>query len=300
MTAVQCQIDIPNVQGLKNQELTVGREFYLNCRGDWPRDLAQEKLQLIFPEQAKYQIQLLGFEFRTPEEADIKITTHKVVPAKFENLKITDGTKEIELGVVQYQVQTVIEKPEDPSQKVEPFGPMGPALVAMPMVYIVVVSLLVLSVLSLAATKVYRLWQRRQLLAKLKAHDSALSPLGEFHQQMRRLQRDNTVFFGGKSTSQDVVLAFEELNSSFRMFLIRELHVPAFDWGSQLILKDIKKYHHLVYQDCSLDIKKLLREYDQAINNKNTLIENDIRVLFEQTRRLVEKVDQLKHQGVSK
>lgn len=297
MTAVLCQIDIPKIAGLKDQELTVGREFFLSCKGDWPRDLVQEKLQLLVPAQAKYQIQLLGFEFRTPEVADIKVTSHQAVPAKFDNLQITDGKTTVDLGRVQYPVQTVIEKSEDPSQKVEAYGAIGPAAIALPLVYIVTGVLIFMAVVGFVTKKLYRYSQRRRLLAKLKDHDSALSPLNQFHHSMRRLQRDNTVYFGGKGEPEHILQAFDELDSIFRLFLTRELHVPAFDWGTKLILANIRKYHHSVYQESAVDLKKLLSEYSLAVKNRETLTDKDILVLSEQTRRLIEKLDRSKQQG---
>lgn len=298
MATVQCQVDIPKVEGLKDQELTVGREFFLICKGEWPKDLIQEKLYLVFPEAQKYQIQLLGFEFRTTEEADLKVTSHKAVPVHFENLQISDGQQTVNLGKVDYQVQTVIERPQDPSQKVEAYGALGPASIPIPLVYVIAIALVVAGIGGWLTVRVYRYSQRRRLLAKLKEHDSALSPLNQYHQSMRRLHRDNTVFFGHHKTVEGHVLAaFEELSAMFYLFLTRELHVPAFDWSPSLILSNVKKYHSEVYQEMSLDLKKLLREYASAAKNKNSLSEKDIVVLSEQTRRLVERLDRVKQQG---
>lgn len=292
---MQCQIDIPNVAGLNDQELTVGREFYLACTGEWPKNLAQEKLQLVIPEQAKYQIQLLGFEFRSPDTAEMKITAYKAVPVQLDNLKLTDGAQTIELGPVRYSVKSVLEKPKDPQQQQEPYGPFGPASIPVPFEYILFVLALLGLIGLYVAQKIYRVIQRRRLLEKLKEHDSALAPLPQFHQSMRKLQRDNPVFFGVQAETPAVLAAFESLYQMFGLFLIRQLHVPAFEWSEGLILKDVKKYHFTVYEYAGPELKKLLREYNQAQKNRNTLTDKDILVLAEQTRKLAEKID--KNQG---
>ncbi len=294
---VSCQVDIPAVKGLKDQELTVGREFFLNCKGEWPKNLVQEKLQILVPEKAKYQIHLLSFEFRSAEEADLKVTAYQAVPVKLEGLQLTDGTQSVTLSPVQYNVRTVIEKPKDPQQKVEPYGPFGPAMVPIPGVYFLIVLVVVLLAFLLIGQKTYRISQRRKLLRRLKEHDSALSPLAQFHQSMRRLQRENAVFYGAAFDLAQVHEGFKTLSEMWSLFLTRQFLVPAQEWNDKLILKDIRKYHREIFAETGVEIKKLLNEYAQAARSRDKLTDKDILVFAEQTRRLVEKLDRIKNQG---
>jgi hypothetical protein len=56
----------------------------------------------------------------------------------------------------------------------------------------------------LAISKVYRVVQRRNMLERLREHDSALSPLAEFHQQFRRLQRRSRIHQAEQLWLQDI------------------------------------------------------------------------------------------------
>ena len=143
---MQCNLDIPKISGLEDNQLTVGREFYLNCKGDWPKDLVQEKLQFAGDANMKYTLKVVGFEFRSPEEADIKVVSYVAAKVQIPQLVITDGVKNVELGQVAFQVESVLPKPDAAAggmmpgqqqqpQKPEPFGPFGPATIPVPMLY---------------------------------------------------------------------------------------------------------------------------------------------------------------------
>lgn len=294
---MQCQVDIPKIQGLQDQQLTVGREFYLVCTGEWPKSFTPDKVRLVLPEEAKYQLHLLGFEYRTPDTAELKVTTYTARPVKIDQVQISDGSQNLDLGPVQFQVQSVIEKPKDPQQKVEPYGPIGPATIGIPMSYFI----LVLGVLALAALlilrKVFRMVQRRRLLENLKQHDAALAPLPQFHQSLRRLQRSNPIFFAAPHDAEQVEQAFAELHRMLLLFLTRELRVPAFEWSEGAVLKDLKRHHRGIFKPLAGDLEKLLREYSQGEKNKSALNDKDILVLSQQTRKLVEKIDLIKNRG---
>lgn len=291
MINVNCQIDIPKVEGLNDQELTVGREFYLSCKGDWPKNLDQDKLQLVVPKEAAYQIKLLSFEFRSPEVADLKVTTYRAMPAQFNDLQLTDGNEVISLGAIQYKVASVIEKPQDPNQKTEPFGPMGPATVPVPMLYIAVGLALLITVITGVVIKVYHSMQRRRLLQRLKHHDSAQTPIAQFYQTIRKLQRENPVFFSS-ANSDELLSAFQCLQEAWLLFVIREFRVPAAEWSDSLILADIKKYHRVIFDEHALAIKKNLKEFQHVKSNLKTLSDKDVLVLLEHTRKLIESIEQ--------
>lgn len=296
MAAVQCKIEIPTVEGLQENTLTVGREFILACEGEFPRDLHTEKMQLVVGSEQKYSIHLLGFEFRSPTIADIKVTAYRAGNIQFEDLKITDGSQTLSLGQVQYQVQSVLQQaqPGEQQAKQEPYGPVGPARLSVPMLYWGILAGLLGLVVLLILTKIYRVVQRRSMLEKLREHDSALSPLAQFHQDLRRLQRSNPVYFGVPAASADVQEAFGILHRSFLLFLTRQYKVPAFEWNERLVLRDLKKYHSRVYAEFADDTKKLYREFSHGLKDQAKLSENDILNLTRHTRQLVEKMEAFK------
>ncbi|MGE5086862.1 MAG: hypothetical protein ACM3MG_11215 [Bacillota bacterium] len=298
MAVIQCKVEIPNVPGLKENELTVGREFLLVCDGEFPKNLAQDKLQLVLKPEQKYSINLRGFEFRSSTQADIKITSYTPGPVQFENLQLTDGVQTVDLGPVSYKLESVIppQQPPAPGQqpvKVEPYGPIGPMTISVPSLYWTILASVIGLVILVIATKVFRIVQRRNMIERLKEHDSALSPLSQFHQSLRRMQRENTVFFGGAPKAEDIVLCLDETRSMLKLYITRRYKIPALEWGPRLILKNLKKYHPNVYQDTGTELEKLMKEFVHANEDRTKLSGSDVLNLSKRTRLLVEEMERL-------
>ncbi|MBK9321571.1 MAG: hypothetical protein IPM97_01195 [Bdellovibrionaceae bacterium] len=287
MTSIQCKVDIPKVQGLEEGLLTVGREFFLICDGEWPKDLVQDKVFLESEGAQKYQLTLLGFEFRSLTEADLKVTSYLPGRHKFPNLILSDGVKKIELGPVEFQVQSVL----TPGEKVEPYGPFGPALIPIPFFYWIVL-VFIFGLMSLViGLRIWRHNQRKAMLEKLKQHESSMTPLQEFHQSMRKLQRGNKVFYGGSSTAEEIHLGMTELARMFKVYVCRRLRVPAFDWSESLILADIRRFHPDLFKDYSRKLHDLFSEFKKAESTSIKLHEKDVTQLAESVRKVVEGIE---------
>jgi hypothetical protein len=296
MADLQCKLEIPKAPGLNDNELTVGREFFLECQGDVPKDIDREKINFVLKPEQKYQIHLLGFEFRDSTTVDIKVTSYLAGPLKLDGLVMSDGTQTLNLGNIEYTVQTVIKPPEpQPGEqqpaKQEPYGPMGPAVIGVPMVYWASVVGAIVLVALLAAFRIYRIAQRRRMIEKLREHDSALSPIAQYHQNMRRLQRENTVFFGGEGTESDVLRSLDEGSRFLKLYLTRRFTIPAMEWSDRLIVSDLKRHHKKVYSEHGSDIKRTLKEYSRAFQDKKKLKTADVLNLTKSNRKLVESLE---------
>ncbi|WP_413288374.1 hypothetical protein [Bdellovibrio sp. HCB337] len=304
MAAFQCSLDIPKVSGLEDNQLTVGREFYLACKGDWPKTLKLENLKFVGDENFKYQLKLLGFEFRSPEEADLKVTSYLPAQYQIPQLVLTDGEQTLDLGQVQFEVVSIL-PPQQPQQqqgvhiegqeqpKVEPYGPFGPATIPVPALYWLALLGSIGFMAIMIALKIWRYNQRREMLLRLKEHDSALSPLLEFHQSMRRLQRSNPVFYGKEGTLAELREGTKELSRMFKVYISRRLKVPAFEWNERLIVKDIRKYHPPVYESYSKRIHDLFGEFRKAEGADQKLAGKDISQLAETLRKTLEGIENL-------
>jgi hypothetical protein len=299
---MQCNLDIPKISGLEDHQLTVGREFYLNCKGDWPKDLKLESLSFKGDANMKYMLKVLGFEFRSPEEADLKVTSYVAAKVQIPQLVLTDGEKNVELGPVQFQVESVLPKPEAgggmiPGQqqptKPEPYGPIGPAVIPVPLSYWLLLLGSIAFVALMIALRIWRFNQRREMLLRLKEHDVALSPLQEFHQAMRKLQRANSVFFGKEATGEELHDGMKELSRMFKVFVSRRLRVPAFEWSERLILKDIRRYHPSVYADYAKKLRDLFTEFKKAETTNAKLASGDVIQLSESLRKTLEGIENL-------
>lgn len=295
MATLQCKTEIPSIEGLNENELTVGREFLLVCDGDFPKDIAQDKLHFNLKPEEKYKIHLLGFEFRSPTQADVKVTAYQAGSIQFQELQLTDGSHTLSLGAIHYDVQSVLPKPE-PGQgqvKQEPYGPVGPASLSVPLLYWGILAGFFVFLFLVLITKVLRIVQRRNMLERLKEHDSALSPLAQFHQSMRRLQRVNTVFFGGAATKEDIAQCLTETGQMLKLYLTRRYQMPALEWSDRLILKDLKKYNPKIFAEFGDELQKLLKEYQRGQQDQASLIEQDVLNIATQCRQLVEKMERV-------
>jgi hypothetical protein len=293
MATIECKVDIPPVRGLEDSTLTVGRVFYLNCSGDWPSGLKIEALHFVnvdplHADAFKYEIKLLKFEFRSPHEADLQVTSHLTGVHQFRSLLLTDGTTQVDLGTIQYQVQSVIAKDQ---AKVEPYGPIGPANIPVPPLYWLSIVVLVTAGLLTLGYRFWRFRQRKAMLERLKQHDVALSPLQEFHQSMRRLQRANAVFYGKEASVTELQEGLQELTRMFKKYLSRRLKIPAFEWGDRLIMKDLRRYHRALYLEHGRKLQDLLQEFKKAEGTPAQLRAEDITQLAERLRKTLETTD---------
>lgn len=298
MAAIQCKVEIPNVSGLKENELTVGREFLLACEGEFPKNLAQDKLQLVVKPEQKYSIKLLGFEFRSATQADIKVTSYTPGQVQFENLQIGDESQVVDLGPVSYKLESVLPPPEPPKHgeqqaKVEPYGPIGPMTISVPNLYWAILASIIGLIVLFIAARIFRYVQRRNMIERLKEHDSALSPVAEFHQNFRRMQRVNTVFFGGQAKPEDIPLCLDETRGMLKLYITRRYQIPALEWGPRLILKNLKKYHPKVYQETGDELEKLIKEFLHAHEDRAGISSSDMLNLTKRTRLLVEEMERL-------
>ena len=296
--AIQCRVEIPKVEGLKDGEMTVGRVAHLLCEGEFPKDVNAKKLHFVKTPEQKYLIHLLRADFTSPTQADFTATGYVAGEIKWPDLQMTDGTASFSLGPMMYDVMTVIPKPDPnapsiPGQtaKQEPYGPIGPAELPVPHLYWIIL----VSVIGLAAAliifKVVRVIQRRNMIERLKEHDSALSPLHQFHQTMRKLQRSNPAFFGGTVNEADVQSAMEEMRLMLRLYLTRKFKIPAIEWSGRLIIKDIKKRHRKVYSEVGHDLQALIKEFQHAFENKQKVTSSDVVNIAKRTRSVIETIE---------
>ena len=291
MASFQCKIDIPKVAGLDDGVLTVGREFYLNCEGEWPKNLLQEKLHFAAPPEQKYVLRLMKFEFRTPTQADLTVTSYIAGEIKIPNLILTDETQHLELGPVDFQVKSVIQQGEKQGEKTEPFGPIGPATIGIPFFYWMILFAAIGIVTVSIVLRIWRASQRRAMLERLKQHDSAMTPIQEFHGSMRKLQRANPVFYGKEVGNEVLRAGIEELSRMFRIYLSRRLRVPAFEWSERLIMKDIQSYHGIIFNDHARKIRDLFTEFKKAQGSAEKLHSKDVTQLSESLRNALEGIE---------
>jgi hypothetical protein len=301
MSSFDCQVDIPkSSKEQKETPLTVGREFFLSCQGDWPKDLKIENLRLELPETQKYALKLMNFTMRDLRMADLKVVSYQTGFQKIEKLTLTDGSQSLDLSGVEFQVQSVI----DPgNQKPEPYGPIGPLSLAWPLVYWIIISLVLTLISSFAGFKIYHTLKRKKWLREIKKFDNVHSPLSQFHSELRKLQRKFS-FFGATNSEtasvspEDIAEIVNAITTHLGIFLVRELQIRALDSSLKILLFDLRKYHPLVYQEQHSSLRKWHHEIKkmQAVqgslqsSTQGSRRAQDLRQLLKESRELAEQI----------
>lgn len=293
MSAFDCQVDIPKSSSeQKDVPLTVGKEFFVICKGDWPRDLKVESLRLELPEAQKYALKLLNFNLRDLRTADLKVVSYRTGLQKIEKLTLTDGVHPLELSSVEFQVQSVL----DPGkQKNEPFGPIGPLSLSWPPIYWILIIGVSTMVLSLAGFKIYGKLKRKKWLLEIRKYDNVHSPLSQLHSEFRRLQRKFT-FFG--ATSNEVFpVASEEMTETLKIitqqigiFLIRELQINALAESPKRILAELRRHHPQIYKEQHEALRKWQNEMKKLNAVQGTIRAQDLRQIVRESRELAESI----------
>ncbi|AHI06529.1 hypothetical protein BDW_10145 [Bdellovibrio bacteriovorus W] len=293
-----CTVDIPEVQGLKGGELTVGREFFLHCETEFPHQLDSEKLNFVLKPEENHQIKLLSFELRSPTSADLKVTSYRTGESNFKELMLSDGEKSVNLGEVQFAVRSVLPPQEAPipgmeqaAQQPQPYPAMGPVGISVPVFYWIILAAVIVLFVGAIAYRLIRRLQRKNLIESLRSHDAALSPIAQFHQNSRKLQRANTVFFGGASDQNNITEAVTETEKHLKLFLTRQYQTPALEWGEKAVLRDLKTHHKALYLEFHKELGSLFEEYLKAKKDFAKVTESDAQQIVKRTRQLVEKME---------
>ena len=108
--AISCERQIPNVPGLKDQEITVGRHVFLQCAGDWEKSFQFTQAKMILAENSKFAAKVYKAEARSANQFDVDLVFYSAGEFMFPDLILSDGTNEIHLGEQKFLVQTVLEK----------------------------------------------------------------------------------------------------------------------------------------------------------------------------------------------
>lgn len=217
MDAVNCKLNIPKVEGLADQLLTVGRKLTLACDGDWDKqfnfteatlsaDGLQPAMTRVFQAQA---IDIKGFEV----DATFYVATK--IPANA--LKLKDAGLEIALNHQEFQIQSVLPAPQKGQTQQEgpkPYGFLFGDLEYPPVYYVLAIGLIVLIVFGfILSISRRRYW--RKLEIEMRQYDSPLSAEGQAYRQLRNL--DKTGY------------NFADLKKLIYLYILRRYQTPIFE-----------------------------------------------------------------------
>ncbi|OFZ30125.1 MAG: hypothetical protein A2622_09760 [Bdellovibrionales bacterium RIFCSPHIGHO2_01_FULL_40_29] len=274
--ALACVRQIPQVKGLKDQEITVGRHVFIECTGDWDRAFKFESASIKSDEQNKLKVKVIKAEARSATIFDVDLVFYSAGEFKFPDMILTDGVIELSLGEQNLTVQTVV-KPTEDGKPPEPFGPVVPMPLAWPMAYTLIgVTVLVLMV-GLAVYSLRRRYRYRQLIAKLKDYESSMDPDLQFYKAIRK--------------SEPTGMPLKDLNQAFRMYVLRRFQIPMFDLKPASVIRFFKKTHPWLKKE-RLELKKILEDFAVAKDAGD-----DKKLLLQKIYHFVDRAEELLKKG---
>ncbi len=217
--STQCQVDVPVVSGLKDQEITVGRHFILKCRGDWDKsfDFNQAKFDFDDP-KLKINYKVIKTEAAGAENFVVTAVSYIAGKSSFDLLMITDGKTKISLGSQQFEVVSVLPKSEEQQineqGQPEPPKPFGYAVgeISLPYIYIILIFLAFLSLVVLIVRRFQIKQKIKSYQSIVASYDSAILPDNQLYKKMRSLEKS------------DYPLA--DLEQTVKIYLMRTFQLP--------------------------------------------------------------------------
>ncbi|MCM2353946.1 MAG: hypothetical protein NDI63_10060 [Pseudobdellovibrio sp.] len=264
MADVKCTTVIPDVPDLKAQELTVGRHFFLNCSGQWDKSFDFTKAQFVTDEQSKFIIKLFKAEARSTDSFDVDMTLYQAGKVQFPDMIITDGTLQVSLGPQQFEVVSVLPKP-DPKNP-EPPKPFGYAIGMLhwPMAYTIIFASLLLAVIAQAIYLAARTQRWKQLKAVVDTFESPQAPDNQFYKTIRDLEKKD--------------YPITEIEKASKVYILRRFSVPIFNLDLRETVAFIKKRHPQLKEqrrqvyNIVKDIELLAKEKELSTEQKTKFI----------------------------
>lgn len=259
----------------------VADRFEMNC--PTPEGITwKEKIWLEWPdEKQKYGIKILKTKSSTPSETVFEVAAYK--PEKYDNvsLTLTDGISKVPVQAMTFEVLSVRTQ-----EDIAPFESFGPLKVGYPLWFWVTIVLTVLLIAGGSMLILVRNARRRRLLDSLEQYNTMLSPFNQFSKDMRQIfKRLQTTH--NRDEAQKV---FQKIDEDFRLYLTRELRVPAMLFNNAQILKELKKYHRDIFKDLEPQFRKLLVELEKAKGDQQRIQPKDNEQLYYLARGIGEKI----------
>ncbi|AZZ37435.1 hypothetical protein CIK05_11730 [Bdellovibrio sp. qaytius] len=236
MADLKCTTNIPEVQDLKSQELTVGRHFFLSCEGHFDKTFDFTKAQFLTDEKSKFISKLFKAEARSTESFEVDMTLYTAGKVQFPDMIITDGTLQISLGAQNFEVTSVLPKPDPTKQpkngeQQEQPKPFGYAVSSLhwPMAYTLIFAALVLAMVIQAILLAARSQRWKQLTEVVKAYDSAQAADNQFYKTIRELEKKD--------------YPIVEIEKAAKVYILRRFSVPIFNLDLKETISFIKKRH---------------------------------------------------------
>lgn len=247
MSPIDCQIDIPKVDGLDDAKLTVGRHINLNCKGEIPANFSFQDAQFKLDEATKNTVKVFSVKSSEAGKFSMDFTFYTAGEHPLNKFILTDGVNEISLNAPTATVESVL-KPTEDGKPPEPFGSLFPISIAIPYYYYVIVVVAVLVVGLFAVFRLKRISYYRQLKAKLKMYSSPVDPDMQFYKTVRQAEK--------------LEYPIDKLEQAFKLYNVRAYQLPMFDLPNDRVMKYFKR-NYPQHKNTRLVLHKILGEFEE-------------------------------------
>jgi hypothetical protein len=265
----RCDADLPP------DGLTVGQIYSVACAGsavNWQKT----DLEVVMPQEAKYHFHLISFDEVSAEKIKFSAVGYKTGQFEIQNIVMTDGENKIHLMPWNVKINSVIDA--QPGMQPKPYGPFGPFTLEWPLWMWIALGVFVLAVVVSLVAAILEKRRKRLWAAIVAEYTTALSPYHQFYKDYRRLSRVTS------PTAEDL----KKLDESFRLYFLRELHVPTLTESSQFVLKWMRKRNPVLVKEIKTDLQMIYRELSKA--KKSNFSAKDFEQMSRKCQQLVDQV----------
>ena len=275
MQTFECQTSIPEVSGLENGKMTVGRHMLLSCKGSSSESFDFSKA--AFAPEAKNLIQLFSLKSQSADAFAMDVTLYTTGKINLSDYKLTDGVNEIVLNAAPITVESVLKQPEDGKPQ-EPFGPILPIPINIPQIYYLYLAAVVLLTALYLFLKARRLRYYRKLKNNLSQYQSPIDPESQFYRAIRTAEKEG--------------YPLPELEKAFRLYGLRSYKLPLFELSNDRVIKYFKR-NYPEFKETRIQLQKLLGEFEML--GKNPAVDSERK--SELVKKMYKFVDH--HKGIS-
>ena len=257
MANFDCQVAVPEVNGLEANKITVGRHLTLTCKGDSVAALDFSKIS--FKPDDKNLFHIFKASASGDQGFSMDFTVYFAGPVKLADHPLTDSVNEIVVNSQSFNVESVIKPPQD-GKPPQAFGSILPINLAVPFTYYLILAGAILLAAILSFLKARRLAYYRKLKAKLNQYNSPADPEAQFYRSVRVAEKQG--------------YPLEELEKAFRLYNVRSYKLPLFELNDQSAIRYFKR-NYPEHKAARLQLQKLLGEFEALRKNSEKLNADD-------------------------
>lgn len=268
--------------------MTVGDRWQMRCHGSAEAPLKPTSRLVFSQENLEYSLHLLEVKESSTQNFAAIVTGYRPNEYKDVSLEISDGVTTVKTNPMTWKTNSVLNPQEPP----EMLPSQGPFLLHYPLWFWLSLGAVFLLMSGSLYYVHYRRRKMKKLMAELESYKTMLSPFAQWSRDVRNLQRKLS-----QNTVTEISNLFQNLNECFRLYLIRELMVPALQVSDREVMGFIRRKHFRVYESEALHLRRVFSELKNAQKDPGRLNKRDVEDLLSMCHKVAEKIHQLQAGG---